>query len=140
MRPSSVPAPSSPSMAGWMPPKRETKGRARITGSPRRLLRSTITSSVLHRLSQCWRSEPLPPLYWSMLLTHPASSSRWTSRPRGLSSRMETRASTVVSLATQRSIEGVSGSSGAGSPALIASRFLTSHSRASRLQSSFSSA
>src|SRR5215213_10522732 len=59
------------------------------------------------------------------------------STPRGLSSRIPTKLSTVVSSAYVRSIVGPGGGGGSVSPALLASRQWAFHSRISRSYSSF---
>ena len=103
-----------------------TQGLSTMTGSGLPL-RSTDTGALLHKESQFCRSAPLPPLYWSMALTHPASSSRATSTPRGLDSSMPARASMVVSSATTRPIPDSSGRGGATSPSLAATFLSASH-------------
>src|SRR5215216_2034352 len=109
-----------------MEPVTLTQGLSTMMGSEL-LLRSTDIGLLLHKESQFCRSAPLPLLYWSIALTHPASSSRATSTPRGFASRIAASASIVVSSATTRVITGFCGGGGATSPSFAATFLSASH-------------
>src|ERR671917_1216389 len=103
-----------------MEPTTLTHGSGMITGTLR-LLRSTLTGALDQTLSQNCRSAPLPPaLYWFIDSTHPESSSWADVTPRGFSSKMSARRSTVTSSTTTLSSTGSFGLGGAGSPSFAA--------------------